>query len=240
MADRFPSLLQPPIAFVRLAEGADASDDALAWLRAAVDLGATGLACEVHLSADGQAMVHSGPMLRSGLRRQPLASLAANRIPPSIPSLDRVYDGCGSGLHLAASVVDEATVDAVVGVAREAGGGADERLWLCSSDWRQAASWRDRSGSARLVQVTRLRAFDEGPERRAATLAAAGIDAITLRESDWNAGLTTLFHRFGLLALAGATRHRHRLDAVLAAGVDAVTSSQVHDLVSAVAALSCS
>jgi hypothetical protein len=29
----------------------------------------------------------------------------------------------------------------VGGLSREAGGGADERLWLCSPDWRQAASW---------------------------------------------------------------------------------------------------
>jgi hypothetical protein len=159
-------------------------------------------------------------------------------MPTSIPSLAQVYEACGSGLHLNVALVDDAAVDVVVGVAGEAGSGADERLWLCSPDWRRAASWRSRSRSARLVQVTRLRAFDEGPERRAATLAAAGIDAISLRETDWNAGLTTLFHRFGLLALAGATQHRHRLDAVLAVGVDGVTSDRVEEMVSAVAAAS--
>lgn len=238
MATRFPSLLQPPLAFARLADGADAPVDPLASFRAALDQGATGLSCEVHLSADGRAMVHSGPTFRSGLRRRALSTLSTAQMPTSIPSLAQVYEACGSGLHLNVALVDDAAVDVVVGVAGEAGSGADERLWLCSPDWRRAASWRTRSRTARLVQVTRLRAFDEGPERRAATLAAVGIDAISLRETDWNAGLTTLFHRFGLLALAGATQHRHRLDAVLAVGVDGVTSDRVEEMVSAVAAAS--
>jgi len=235
---RFPSLLQPPIAFARLAAGADAPADALAAFRRALDQGATGLACEVHLSEDGEAMVHDGPVLRSGLRRRPLSALPAARMPASAPRLAQVYETCGTELHLLVDLVDEAVADVVAGVVRSAGRGAEERLWLCSPDWRQAASWRAHSSSARLVQATRLRAFEEGPERRAATLSAAGIDAIVLRETDWNAGLTTLFHRFGCLALAGPTRHRHRLDTVLAAGVDGVTSESVDSMVSAVAALS--
>ncbi len=238
MPTRFPSLLQPPLAFARLGEGPDVPVDPLGWFVAALDQGATGLACEVHLSEDGLAMVHAGPALRSGLRRRPLSTLPAAQIPPSVPQLAQLYETCGSGFHLAATLADEAAVDVVAGVAREAGSGAEERLWLCSPDWRRAAAWRARSRSARLVQVTRLRAFDEGPERRAATLAAGGIDAISLRETDWNAGLTTLFHRFGLLALAGPTQHRHRLDAVLATGVDAVTSDRVDEMASAVVEVS--
>ena len=237
MGTRFPSLLQPPIAFARLAGGTDAPVDALAAYRGALDEGATGLACEVHLSEDGEALVHDGSVLRSGLRRRPLSSVPAAQVPASVPRLAQVYDTCGTGLQLLVEPVDDAAADVVARVVREAGGGAEERLWLCSPDWRQAASWRACSDSARLVQITRLRAFQDGPERRAATLAGAGIDAIVLRETDWNAGLTTLFHRFGCLAFAGATKHRHRLDAVLAAGVDGVTSEAVASMVSAVAAL---
>ena len=236
MAVKYPSLLQPPIAFARHAPGPDAPEDALASFRAALERGATGWACQIHLSADGEAMVHDGPVLRLGLRRRPLSSLPAARLPPSIPRLTDLYDAGGADFHLAATLVDQAAADVVTGVARAAGGGAEERLWLCSPEWRQAASWRPCSDQARLVEVTRVRAIDEGPERRAAALAAAGIDAVELRESDWNAGLTTLFHRFGRLALAGATSHRHRLEAVLDAGVDGVTSDKVDSMVAALAA----
>lgn len=236
MGTGFPSLLQPPISFARLAGGTDAPPDALAAFQGALDLGATGLACGVHLSEDGVAVVHDEAVLRSGLRRRPLAALPAAQVPTSIPRLAQIYETCGTGLHLLVDLDDDDAAAVVAGMARMAGDGAEERLWLCSPDWRRAASWRASANGARLVQATRLRAFAEGPERRAATLSAAGIDAIVLRETDWNAGLTTLFHRFGRLALAGPTRHRHRLDAVLAAGVDGVTSEAVDAMVGAVAA----
>lgn len=236
MVTRYPSLLQPPVAFARHAPRRDAPEDALASFRSALEQGATGWACEVHLSQDGEAMVHDGPVLRLGLRRRPLSSLPAAGLPPSIPRLTELYDAGGCDFHLAATLADDEAAGVVAGVARAAGGDAEQRLWLCSPEWRQAASWRAFSDQARLVAVTRVRAIDEGPERRAAALAAAGVDAVELRESDWNAGLTTLFHRFGRLALAGPTAHRHRLDAVLEAGVDGVTSHEVGSMVAAVAA----
>src|SRR5690606_40970888 len=40
-------------------------------------------------------------------------------------------------------------------------------------------------------------------ERRAATLASHGVDAINMHHSDWTGGLTTLFHRFDVLAFGG-------------------------------------
>lgn len=237
MATRFPSLLQPPLAFARQGTGPDAPEDTLAYFRGALDRGATGLACEIHLSDDGEAVVHDGPVLRLGLRRRPLSALPAARLPPSIPLLTQLYEACGTDFHLAATLVDQTAAEVVTAVAREAGGDAEGQLWLCSPEWRQTASWRACSDRARLVEVTRLRAIGQGSERRAATLAAAGIDAIELRETDWNAGRTTLFHRFGILALAGASSHRHRLDAVLDVGVDGVSSDQVDPMVAAVAAV---
>ena len=235
MATHYPSLLQPPVAFARHTPGPEAHDGTVTYLRSALDRGATGLACEVFLTEDGEAVVHDGPVLRLGLRRRPLSSLPAAGLPSSVLRLTQLYDDCGTDIHLAATLVDGPAAEVVTSVAREAGGDAEAKLWLCSPEWRQAASWRAFSGRARLVEVTRLRSLDEGPERRAARLAAAGIDAIELRDTDWNAGLTTLFHRFGLLALAGATSHRHRLDAVLDVGVDGVSSDQVDSLVAAMA-----
>lgn len=235
VATRYPSLLQPPVAFARHTPGPDAPDGTLTYVRGAFDRGATGLACEVYLTEDGEAVVHDGPVLRLGLRRRPLSSLPSAGLPSSVLRLTQLYDACGTDIHLAATLVDRSAAEVVTSVAREAGGDAEARLWLCSPEWRQAASWRTCSGRARLVEVSRLRSLDEGPERRAARLAAAGIDAIELRDTDWNAGLTTLFHRFGLVALAGATSHRHRLDAVLDVGVDGVSSDQVEALVAAMA-----
>ena len=61
--------------------------------------------------------------------------------------------------------------------------------------------WRGRNDEVRLVDSTRLDRAKEG-ERRAATLAAKGIDAVNMHHLDWTGGLTTLFHRFGVLCFA--------------------------------------
>ena len=84
----------------------------------------------------------------------------------------------------------------------------------------------------KLVDSTRLRRIKEGPERRAATLADAGIDAINMHASDWTGGLTTLFHRFERLAFAWDAQFARVLEALIKMGCDAVYSDHVDRLVS--------
>lgn len=239
VAERFPSLFRPPLGFACPWERADSEDDAVVRLAGALDSGATGLAGRLHLTADEVPVLHPEPQVRVGFRRRRLAQLTRAQVPEHVPSLEQLYQRCGSRFELALNVDDTAAATAALTVAAEAGSGAVGRLWLCCPDWRQAAAWRVAAGAeVRLVNVTRLRALDEGPERRASVLAGAGIDAISLPEGDWSAGLTTLFHRFGRLAfVAGPASHRRQLDAVLGLGVDAVTSDHPERMVDALADL---
>jgi glycerophosphoryl diester phosphodiesterase len=87
----------------------------------------------------------------------------------------------------------------------------------------------------RLVDSTRIRRIKEGPERRAANLAAAGVDAVNMHASDWTLGLTTLFHRFDRLAFAWDAQFARVLASVLAMGVDAVYSDHVDVMMEALA-----
>lgn len=199
----------------------------------ALDLGAPGLESDVWLCADGEPVLHHEPVVRSGIRRRPLSEVPRSRLPPSIPSLAEVYDACGTAFELSLDVHDDAVPPVVVAVARQAGTEAPGRLWLCSSDWQRAASWRKLSTEVHVVDSTRMRRIAEGPERRASALAAAGVDAVKLPERDWSPGLTTLFHRFGRLAFASGAQHRRQLDALLAMGVDGVYSDQVDRMVEA-------
>ena len=73
----------------------------------------------------------------------------------------------------------------------------------------------------------------KGPERRAADLAAAGIDAVNMHATDWTLGLTTLFHRFERCAFAWDAQHSRVLEALLGMGVDAVYSDHVDRMVDA-------
>jgi glycerophosphoryl diester phosphodiesterase len=84
-----------------------------------------------------------------------------------------------------------------------------------------------------LVDSTRLRRIREGPERRAADLADAGIEAINLHHSDWTGGLTTLFHRFERCTFGWDAQHERVLAALLAMGIDGVYSDHVDRMVAA-------
>jgi glycerophosphoryl diester phosphodiesterase len=99
------------------------------------------------------------------------------------------------------------------------------------------AGWRGLSTGVRLVDSTRLRRIKEGPERRAALHAEAGIDAVNLHASDWTGGLTTLWHRFGRYALGWDAQQPRVLDTLLRTGVDGVFSDHVDRMIEAIARL---
>jgi glycerophosphoryl diester phosphodiesterase len=177
---------------------------------------------------------HDG-VVRTGLRRRPIATVPRARLPGHIPSLEDLYRTCGTDYHLSLDVKDGRAADAVVAVAGGAGGDAVTKLWLCHHDWRQAAAWRRLSDDVGLVDSTRLRRIKEGPERRAAVLADVGVNAINLHASDWTGGLTTLFHRFERLAFAWDAQFERVLRSMLDMGCDAVYSDHVDRMVAALA-----
>ena len=90
-----------------------------------------------------------------------------------------------------------------------------------------------RGRGARLVDSTRLGKIKEGPERRAAVLAAEGIDAINMHHTDWSGGLVALFHRFDRVAFGWDMQHEHVLSAALRMGLDGVYSDWVDRMVDA-------
>ena len=84
-----------------------------------------------------------------------------------------------------------------------------------------------------LVDSTRLRAIREGAERRAASLADAGVDALNMHHTDWNGGLTTLLHRFDRFAFAWDVQHDYALRTTLRMGIDGVYSDHVDRMMDA-------
>ncbi len=226
---------RPPIGFAHRGARAHAPENTIEAFRLALRLGATGLESDVWLTADGIAVLAHGGTVRRGLRRRPISELPRSGLPERIPTLEELYAACGHDYELSLDVKDEAAGPVVTDLARAAGGDALARLWLCHPDWRVAASWRRLAADVKLVDSSRLRRMREGPERRAASLADAGVDAVNLHHSDWSGGLTTLFHRFERYALAWDLQFDRVLVAVLAMGVDGVYSDHVERMVSALA-----
>ncbi|MDP9072577.1 MAG: glycerophosphodiester phosphodiesterase [Actinomycetota bacterium] len=229
------SLLRPPIGFAHRGGRAHAPENTLDAFRLALRLGATGLESDVWLTADGIPVLDHDGVVRSGLRRTPIRALPRAELPAHIPGLDELYANFGAGFDLSLDVKDASAVPAVLAAARAASDDAVARLWLCHEDLDKLAAWRGLADDVRLVDSTRLRKIREGPERRAATLAETGIDALNMHASDWTRGLTTLLHRFERLAFAWDAQFDRLLLSLVQMGCDAVYSDHVDRMVDVLA-----
>ncbi len=230
------SLLRPPIGFAHRGARAPAPENTLDAFRLALRLGATGLESDVWLSADGVPVLDHDGLARGGLRRRRIADVARAALPGHMVTLEELYEACGTEFELSLDLKDVRAVDAVLDVASRFPG-ARGRLWLCHPDWEHVAAWRERAPGVRLVNSTRRRHMKEGPERRAANLADAGVDAVNLHHSDWTLGLTTLFHRFERFCFGWDAQFERVLLHLLNAGVDGVYSDHVDRMVDALATL---
>jgi glycerophosphoryl diester phosphodiesterase len=238
-------LLQPPIGFAHRGARAVAPENTLEGFGVALALGATGLESDVWQTADGVAVLDHDGVVRSGLRRRPIADLNRDQLPEHVPALAELYQAHGTSFNLSLDVKDASAATAAVTAARAAGDDAVARLWLCHGDWEELARWRAEGtptpsggaaplpGAVRLVNSVRLRRIHEGPERRAANLADAGVDAVNMHATDWTAGLATLFHRFHRLAFGWDAQFERTLVALLRMGCDAVYSDHVERMVAA-------
>lgn len=234
---RIPSLRTPPIGFAHRGARAHAVENTLEAFRLALRLGATGLESDVWLTADGEAVLDHDGMFGSLLRfrrRSRIADVPRSALPSHVPTLAELYAECGTDHELSLDVKDPAAVPRVIEVAREAGPEAVARLWLCHDDHDLMVSWRDLDDRVRLVDSTRLARIKEGPERRAATLADRGIDAVNMHHADWTGGLTTLFHRFDRYAFGWDAQYDHIIDGLVDMGIDGVFSDHVDVLMDSI------
>jgi len=218
--------MRPAFGFAHRGGRADAPENTLEAFRLALANGATALESDAWVTADGVVVLdHDG--VAPGLRRRRIADVERASLPDHIPSLAELYEAVGTDFDLSLDLRDPEAATPVVAAARSAGHPL-ERLWLCANEDREAAyAWKASEPEVRVVDSTRRHAMKEGTERRAATLAEKGIDAVNLHHTDWSLGLVTLFHRFELLCFAWDCQHRRILDTVLKMGVDGVFSDHV-------------
>lgn len=188
-------------------------------------LGATGLESDVWLTSDGQVVLDHDGVVSSRFRKRPIAELTRAQLPAHIPTLTELYERCGTGYELSLDLKAAGSGQAIIDVTAEYDPAMLPRLWLCSPTWQ---SLRDLRGQgARLVDSTRLARIKEGPERRAATLASEGIDAVNMHHTDWNGGLVALFHRFERISFGWDMQLEQVLRPALRMGLDGVYSDYV-------------
>lgn len=218
---RLPSLLATPIAFAHRGAKAYARENTLEAFALALEMGANGLESDVWVTADGVPVLnHDGLVKRSLGRGKPIAGFQRSALPEHIPSLADLLERCGSAYHLSLDLKDPQSGQAVIDVVREAAPAMLERLWLCSPVWESLLPLRGHG--AKLVDSTSVQRIKEGPERRAATLAAQGIDALNMHHREWSGGMVALLHRFDRIAFGWDMQEPHILERALRMGIDGV------------------
>lgn len=228
MAELSP--LRPPIGFAHRGARAAAPENTIDAFRLALRLGATGLESDVWLTADGEAVLDHDGVVGSLLRRRSISSLDRSDLPAHIPTLQELYETCGTDFELSLDVKDPAAFERTLEVARSGGDRVVRRLWLCHHDWELVAEWRAHDEAVRLVDSTAVKRMSEGPERRAANLARVGIDTVNLHHSDLSPGLVALFHRFDRYVFSWDAQYERVIDGLMSMGVDGVYSDHVDRL----------
>jgi glycerophosphoryl diester phosphodiesterase len=229
---RLPARRSPPIGFAHRGARAHARENTLPAFVLARRLGATGLESDVWLSADDQVILdHDGVIGR--VRKRPLRDIERVALPGHLPTLDELYTTCGTDYELSLDVKNADAAASTIAVAQRFG--AAHRLWLCHPDVTRLREWRSLDPQIKLVHSTWLKEMRNGPERHAADLAAAQIDAVNLHVSEWKGGLTALFHRFDRYVLGWDAQFDRQLNALIDMGIDGVFSDHVDRMMSAIA-----
>jgi glycerophosphoryl diester phosphodiesterase len=233
---RLPSLLDPPIGFAHRGARDRAPENTVEAFQIALQLGATGLESDAWLTADGVVVLDHDGVVRVGRRRRPIGACRSDELPEHIPTLQRLLEQCGSDYHLSLDLKAPGAGAAVISVVGTTAGDLMERLWLCAPTVDELLALRPVDSRVRLVYSTRLSKLADGPERAAAVIAEAGIDAVNLHYTDWNGGLVALFHRFERIAFGWDLQYDHVLHPAVRMGLDGVYSDHVDVMMQILAA----
>ena len=230
---RIPRLLEVPIGFAHRGASAQAPGNTMEAFRLAVELGASGLESDVWVSDDGEPVLDHDGMVGGWLRRRPIATVPRARLPEHMTTLHELYAEVGAHLPVSLDIKDPDAMGPAIAAADAVD--ARELLWLCHpkpGGPGRVAGPVGRGEARRLLQAAGLPSGPGAGRRRAVR---CGRRRGEPPPHEWTGGLTTLFHRFGLCALAWDVQLPRHLAEVLDMGIDGVFSDHVDRMMEAIA-----
>ena len=218
---------RPRYAFAHRGGRAHGPDNTLATFALALQQGARGLETDAWLTADGAVVLdHDGVHRAAARRHRPIGEVLRADLPGHIPTLDDLYEKCGTDFDLAIDVRLPFVGDAVIEVARRHD--ALARLWLVAEKHTDLARWRPLSDEVHLAvtlrPVDRLRGLVDAAHR-------SGAQAINMRWMWWTARLVRRLQSAGLLCFAYDAQRPSSVGRCARLGVDGLFSDHV-DLLS--------
>ena len=232
MQQRLPSLRESPLAFAHRGARAHAAENTIDAFLLALKLGANGIETDAWVTNDGHVVLDHDGVVRQGVRRRPIGSVDRSSLGPHIPSFEEMLSHIGHDVHISIDVKDINAAQGILDVVDRCGFPSDH-VWLCHCEFESVLRLRDQFPQAKVVDSTRLSKIPEGPEVRAAKLAAHGIDALNMHFTDWNGGLVTMVHRFGVYAFGWDVQFPAALTTAFRMGLDGVYSDHVDRMVDA-------
>jgi glycerophosphoryl diester phosphodiesterase len=220
--ERISPLIDRQITFAHRGARAHLPENTIAAFELAIRLGSTGLESDTWMSRDGIAVLDHDGVVKGKIRNKPISKFNRSELPEWIPSLDDLYQRCGSDMHLSLDIKDNNSMDAVIRTMIESGN--PKKTWLCHPDLAFLEQWIGRAEGANLVHSTRLKSMLKGPERHAATLRDLGISTVNMPFPDWNGGLVALFHRFDIFCFGWNLQYPEVLTTGLRMGLDGIFS----------------
>ena len=202
----------------------------------AQSLGIGGVETDIRLTVDGVPVLYHDDRVRMPGGRRPVAQVRRAELSAYVPTLADLYERCGTGLELAIDVLDPAAAGVIVAVAKEAGGSATARLWLCSPDIEHLQAWRRLDDGLHLVHS------DNAWRRHHRTDAAAhvrrlcelGVEVLNLHHRDCAQHALDACHSGGLQLFAWGIARSSTMRHLIRLGVDGMMSDHVDRLLRAV------
>ncbi len=250
------ALLKKPLKFAHRGGAGPESANTIGAFELSLAYDGVGLETDSWRDADGAIVLTHDARLAHGWRRRIAAprveqhTLALHRrYHPKLASLDdlvaliascRADNPARQTIDVSIDVKEE-SLDAAVALVsqwdaamvRHQVATTAAKLWVCLSDFDVCAAAVSALSSLKIsqqvgfVHSTRLAALPAGPEKHAAALAAAHIDACNFYCSDWTTGLTTLYHRFGVYCFSWGCDVERTIVESLIHGCDAIYSDDV-------------
>jgi glycerophosphoryl diester phosphodiesterase len=213
----------PRFAFAHRGGRAHGPDNTLATFALALKQGARGLETDAWLTADGAVVLdHDGVHRAAERRHRPMAEALRTDLPGHIPTLDDLYEQCGTDFDLAIDIRLPYVGDAVIEVARRHH--ALDRLWLVAEKHADLARWRPLSDHVHLA-VT-LRPIDRW-RRLVDSAQRSGAEAINMRWMWWTTRLVRRLQSAGLLCFAYDAQRPLSIGRCTRLGVDGLFSDHV-------------
>ena len=228
-----------PLVFAHRGGRAHAPENTLAAFRRAVATGAGGLETDAFLTRDGVVVLaHDEQVRRWPHRRRAIADLDRAELPPSVPTLDELFDVAGH-LPVFVDVKDDAALLPLLEVVRRRRDRDDPRLWLAHaghrvSEQRTVAGWAASAPGVHLVDSTNAGRMGGDPAGYVAELARTPISWLNLPIEDWTPELVRLCRAAGLRPMAFGVHSARRGREAVRLGIDAVHGDDVDALLGVV------